>query len=165
LLEACTELYERGLAFHLYVVGDGPLRRWFQTETKKRGLSEVLSVVGSVRHDDLPDWYRAADLTVLPSRGEGVPNVLRESLACGTPFVASQVGGIPELRASPPSRLVAPGDPSALAKAMEAVLAEHSGGLVQHPSLSWAESAESLLRVLRSLVDARRSVPSTPCPV
>jgi glycosyltransferase involved in cell wall biosynthesis len=36
-------------------------------------------------------------VTVLPSLSEGVPNVLMESIACGTPFVASRVGGIPEI--------------------------------------------------------------------
>jgi teichuronic acid biosynthesis glycosyltransferase TuaC len=52
-------------------------------EARRRGLAETVTFVGSVPHRELPDWYRAADLTVLPSRSEGVPNAWRESLACG----------------------------------------------------------------------------------
>ena len=54
---------------------------------------------------------------LLPSRSEGIPNVLLEGLACGTPFIASDVGGIPAMVRSP-SRTVPAGDPRALAAAM-----------------------------------------------
>ena len=49
------------------------------------------------RHKELCLWYNAADLFCLASEREGWPNVLFESLACGTPVVATKVGGIPEI--------------------------------------------------------------------
>jgi len=50
-----------------------------------------------VPHAQLGDWFRAADLLCLPSHNEGVPNVVLEAMASGTPVVASTVGGIPEV--------------------------------------------------------------------
>ena len=57
--------------------------------------------LGRVDQDQLADCYSAADILVLPSSREGWPNVLLESMACGTPVVATAVGGIPEIVTSP----------------------------------------------------------------
>jgi teichuronic acid biosynthesis glycosyltransferase TuaC len=155
LLDACTRLRDRGLAFSLYLVGDGPLRRELESRSRSLGLSGAVVFPGVVAHDRLPDWYRAADFTLLPSLSEGVPNVLRESLACGTPFVASRVGGIPELAEGPANRLVPPGDPAILAEVLARVLTEPRPlEPVGSRSAGWDESAEGLLRVLRPLVRA-----------
>ena len=103
-------------------------------------------------HHDLPDWYRAADLTVLPSVSEGVPNVLLESIACGTPFVASRVGGIPEIASPGIDRLVAPGDPLELADAIEQHLSQATRRTDRcfRPE-SCAVAAEHLIAVIRSV--------------
>jgi glycosyltransferase involved in cell wall biosynthesis len=62
-------------------------------------------------------------LFVLPSYSEGVPNVLLEAAACGAPFIASSVGGIPEIAGISPCRLVPPGDPNQLADSLALGLA------------------------------------------
>jgi glycosyltransferase involved in cell wall biosynthesis len=162
LVEACARLRAAGEDFHLYLVGDGPLRAGLEAECQARGLAQTVSFVGKVLHEHLPDWYRAVDRTVLPSLSEGIPNVLRESLACGTPFVASRVGGVPEITTGPHNQLVPPDDAPALAEALRCALsqpapAEEPNGC----SSSWEESAEQLLRVLRPLVGAvPEAVPS-----
>jgi glycosyltransferase involved in cell wall biosynthesis len=150
LLAACSELVGRGTDFHLYLVGDGPLRRALEAESRSRGLSGRIHFVGRRPNDQLPDWYRAADLTVLPSWSEGLPNVLRESLACGTPFVASRVGGIPEIAGADAGRLVDPGDPVALAEAIGRALRESPAGQY-HQILSWEQSSQMLAGIFRSL--------------
>jgi glycosyltransferase involved in cell wall biosynthesis len=150
LLEACARLRDRGTVFHLYLVGDGPLREKLRAQCDALGLSGTVTLAGLVRHEELADWYRAADLTVLPSRSEGVPNVLRESLACSTPFVASDVGGVAELAAAGGGRLVPPEDPVILADAIAAALAAPARPVIS-PTAGWEESAEALLRVLRPL--------------
>src|SRR5437763_12347629 len=109
---------------HLYVVGGGPERAALERRIAEIGLAERVHFVGALRHHELPDWFRAADATVLPSRSEGIPNVLRESLACGTPFVATRVGGIPEISQTAANRLVPVDDYAALAAALAQTLGE-----------------------------------------
>jgi teichuronic acid biosynthesis glycosyltransferase TuaC len=153
LLSAFALIQSQYVSARLYLVGDGPLRPGLEAMCMRLGLSESVSFVGSTLHDQLPDWYRAADLTVLPSWSEGLPNVLRESLACGTPFVASNVGGIPEIAAGNPARLVPPGDPEALAAALAATFAtEKQEWVPASRVISWDESAENLLRIMRRQV-------------
>jgi glycosyltransferase involved in cell wall biosynthesis len=72
------------------------------------GLADRVVFAGARRRAELPDWYNAADLFVLPSALEGCPNVVVEALACGTPVVATTVGGIPELLADPEAGLLLP---------------------------------------------------------
>jgi glycosyltransferase involved in cell wall biosynthesis len=152
LLAACSTLRQRQVDFRLYLVGDGPLREPLQRDCRALGLKGMVTFVGTLLSDELADWYRAADFTVLPSRSEGIPNVLRESLACGTPFVASDVGGIPELADGSDSILVAPGDPRSLAEAIEQGLAKWGSRAPKAPPrfLSWPESAASLTRIIES---------------
>ncbi len=115
--------------------------------------------IGSVAHDELADYYRSADVTVLPSLSEGVPNVLLESIACGTPFVASNVGGISEIATAGVDRLVPAGDVKALAAAIRDQLAASTAGDKRSflPD-DWPTSAERLLDVIRPLV--RSEAPS-----
>lgn len=139
----------------LVLVGDGPLRDSLAADVERRGLRGV-RFFGAVSHERLADFYRAADLTVLPSRSEGIPNVLLESLACGTPFVASRVGDIPSLALDPARDLVEPDQPDALAAALVRRLSEPSlEPRVPLFARSSADAAESLTSVLEPLVAAR----------
>ena len=95
LLDAIAVLTPAWPRLRLHLVGDGPLRRSLESKAAAQGLSQHVVFTGRVAHRDLPDYYRAADVTVLPSEWEGMPNTLIESHACGTPFVASAVGAIP----------------------------------------------------------------------
>jgi glycosyltransferase involved in cell wall biosynthesis len=159
LVDACRRLFIRGPNFRLYLVGDGPLRKVLTLECRRRGLSEIVTFVGSQPHNQLPDWYRAADLTVLPSRSEGLPNVLRESLACGTPFVASRVGGIPEIAEEPANLLVPPNNPQSLAEAIRQKLTQADCAKREFRSTSWGDSADSLVHVIRHLVSIKGQNP------
>src|SRR5262249_20192692 len=111
----------------LVAVGDGPLRPDLERQAAASGLCGRVRFIGSRPWSELPDWYRAADVFCLPSHSEGVPNVLLEASACGTPWVASQVGGIPEIANLGVSRLVPPNTPPALAAALRAALTEPAG--------------------------------------
>lgn len=122
LLDACALLHRDGFAFGLSVVGGGPLRAALEAQAARLGIAEHVRFVGTVPHAELPVWFRNAHAFVLPSHSEGVPNVLLEASACGVPWVATSVGGIPEIAALGRSVLVPPGSPPALAGAIRAIL-------------------------------------------
>ncbi len=101
----------------LAVIGDGPLRAVLETQTAALSLGETVAFLG-VRHD-VPALHRTASLLVLPSEGEGMPNVVLEAFAAGTLVVATDVTGITDIaRADREALLVPPGDPDALASAI-----------------------------------------------
>lgn len=97
----------------LVIIGDGPLRP--ELERRATAGSKGVSLTGRVSDDDLVAWYRAADLVVVPSvELEGFGLVVLEALACGTPVIASDVGGLSEvLSEMGPELLLPPGDAAA----------------------------------------------------
>ncbi len=79
------------------LAGEGPLRRDLEELRISLGLQENVALVGNLSQQDLARHYNSANVTVLTSHSEGTPNVLLESIACGTPFVATDVGGVSEI--------------------------------------------------------------------
>jgi glycosyltransferase involved in cell wall biosynthesis len=131
------------------LVGDGAERRALEAAARSGLPQGAVRFVGGVPHAELPSWYRAADLMVLPSRSEGVPNVLLEALACGTGFLASDVGSVRELASDPGRELVPAGDPVALASGIRSQIRSPSGARFEVPDS--LVSAEELLAILRHL--------------
>jgi teichuronic acid biosynthesis glycosyltransferase TuaC len=117
-IEACREVHRQGVPIASYVLGGGSLSDELRRRIATAGLTDIVTLHGPQSQHTLAEWYRAADLTVLSSRSEGVPNVLLETLASGGSFVATAVGGIPEIADTVHDRLVPPGDPQALAAAI-----------------------------------------------
>ena len=108
---------------HLAMIGDGPMRQSLQRMALESGaLGERILFPGSLGESELARWYRAANVFVLPSRSEGIPNVLVEAMASGLPFVASRVGGIPDLLPFGCSAAVPEGDLEAMTAAITTVL-------------------------------------------
>jgi glycosyltransferase involved in cell wall biosynthesis len=151
LLDALASVQHRRQPFQCALIGDGPLRDSLRSRAETLGLSSRLRFLGARPLLELPSWYRAADVVVLPSRSEGVPNVLLEAAACGAPFIASRVGGIPEIAAS--HSLVEAGDPAKLADRILSFLTVGApAGEPLFRAGSWADSARSLAAVLRGVV-------------
>lgn len=81
----------------LVIVGGGRLADELSRDVRERGLSQSVVLTGRVPDDHLPLYYRAADLSIVPSVAlEGFGLVVAESLACGTPAVVTPIGGLPE---------------------------------------------------------------------
>lgn len=103
LLEAARILAERrGPTFTVLMVGDGPARWRLEEEARKLLPPGVMRFMGSVAHHAIPDYLKALDTLVLPSRTrrtwkEQFGRVLVEALACGVPLVGSSSGHIPDL--------------------------------------------------------------------
>ncbi|MCA8990578.1 MAG: glycosyltransferase [Planctomycetaceae bacterium] len=125
LIDAFQRVCAQRPQARLYLLGDGPSRQEVEQQAKRLGIEDKVTCIGSVGHDQIADWYRAADLCVLSSHSEGLPNVLRESLACGTPFVSTDVGSIREIADEKYSLLVQERDPQQFANAIEHGLQEN----------------------------------------
>ena len=97
VIEALRELPD----VSLYIAGDGPERRNLQALAQSLGVAARVHLLGVVPHAELPKLYGAVDALVLASSREGWANVLLESMACGTPVVASRIWGTPEVVADP----------------------------------------------------------------
>ena len=85
----------------LLIAGDGPEGHKLRSLVERLGLGTRVRFLGTIRHDELCEYYNAADLLLLASVSEGMPNVILESLACGTPVVAAPFDGITELLSAP----------------------------------------------------------------
>lgn len=85
----------------LLLVGKGPEKNSLSQLAHSLGISERVRFEGAVPNDQLRTYYSAADFSCLTSRNEGWPNVVLESLACGTPVLGTLVGAIPEILADP----------------------------------------------------------------
>ena len=148
LIDACALLAAEGLDFTASLIGKGPLRARLARQIRKLGLNGRVTLHGSVPHEQLGDWYRAATVVALASHSEGVPNVLLESAACGTPFVATRVGGIPEIAHLTTSLVVPPGDAPALADALGAFVrypnGPRRGSLIRSPDEAIADLTHAL---------------------
>jgi glycosyltransferase involved in cell wall biosynthesis len=94
LLAAAFREASRSLPdLRLLIVGRGEATksiRSFLAEETRRGIVRIQPDVG---HEQLPEWYRAMDLFVMPSRYENYSNAILEAMACGIPFLASDIGG------------------------------------------------------------------------
>jgi len=82
---------------YMVIAGEGWMKGELENLVSALNLSRSVLFAGPVPHRELFLWYSAADLFCLASSREGLPNVILESLACGTPVVATDVGGIPEI--------------------------------------------------------------------
>lgn len=145
----------------LCLCGSGPMEQPVRELVHSLGLRESVHFAGPVAQSELSTWYQAADATILASTSEGLPNVLRESLACGTPFVATNVGSISEISEPTNSILVASNNQAELTAGMLDILDPiFSSGAKSYVPLSWDDTATSLLRVLNSVHGSTKPQPS-----
>jgi glycosyltransferase involved in cell wall biosynthesis len=107
----------------LLIAGEGPLDSDLRALAERLGVAARVRFLGSVPHGDLATVYGAADALVLASSREGWANVLLESMACGTPVVASPIPGNDEVVAAPAAGVIAGANtPEGLAAAIAGLL-------------------------------------------
>jgi len=123
LLEAAALLKAQQVPFELLLAGDGPERAALEAQAAALSLGDAVRFLGQVH--DVGALYRAIDLLVIPSRSEGLPNVLLEALRHGRFAVSTRVGAVPDvLEGSRAGIIVPPEDPRALADAIARGLSE-----------------------------------------
>jgi glycosyltransferase involved in cell wall biosynthesis len=111
----------------LMIVGKGTRSQELRRLAARSGVEHSICFIDPVPQEELCWLLDQASCLVLPSRSEGLGRVVLESMARARPVVGSSVGGIPELiRDGCTGRLVAPGDPAALAAALTSLLSDPS---------------------------------------
>ncbi len=113
----------------LLVVGEGPLRSYYEDCASSLGIAGDVLFTGEAKDEELPEFYAASDMVVLPSidRSEGFGLTLLEGNASGKPVIGSNVGGIPEVIENGfNGLLVPPCDARHLAKTMEELCRDES---------------------------------------
>jgi len=80
-----------------FIGGDGPLKESIASSLQEEGITARVDLPGWISHDDLPSYLNQLRLLVLPSYTEGLPNIMLEAMACGTPVLAMPVGAIPDV--------------------------------------------------------------------
>ena len=109
----------------LLIAGEGPERGNLAALIGRLGLGDRVRLLGSVPHAELPRLYAAADALVLASSREGWANVLLEAMACGTPVLASNIPGNPEVvRAPAAGRIMTANSPDGIVTGVRALLSD-----------------------------------------
>ena len=131
LIEACRRLRERGSNIECHLVGDGPDKSSLAKQVAEADLAGRVHFHGCRTRDEIARLLKRMDILAAPSvptkdgRREGIPNAIKEAMASGVPVVASDSSGIPELvKDNHNGLLVPPGDPEALANAMDRLTTE-----------------------------------------
>lgn len=153
LIDAVPRLQTPGAT--VLVVGDGPARRSLERAIRRRRLGDRVKIAGFVPHREIADVLAHADVFCLPSHYEEFGTVLLEAMRAGVPIVASDTGGIPAA-VGPAARLVTPGDPAALAAALDTLLADRAeatrlGALARERvrAWDWERLADQIMDVYR----------------
>ena len=140
------------------IIGDGPERPALGALALRSGVGDRVRFVGALAQQELRNYYGAADALILASSREGWANVLLESMACGTPVVASNVGGTAEVVAAPEAgALMAERSPEALADAVQSLFARYPdrGATRRYAEgFSWAATTEGQLELFARILSA-----------
>jgi glycosyltransferase involved in cell wall biosynthesis len=159
LIETAQTALQQNPKIIFLVVGTGPDRDAVQTRIQQLGISNRFTLAGFVPDNDLPAFYNAADLFVLPSKsGEGLPLVALEAMSTGLPVIATKVGGIAEVMAEGCGKLVPPDNPSELAKAILEFSARDLSSVktvvrnVAERTFSWEQNVKNLVQICEELI-------------
>jgi glycosyltransferase involved in cell wall biosynthesis len=166
LIEAAAELKPRFPDLKVVVAGDGFERPDLVALAERLGIARDVTFLGWVANAELPPYYRAAALSVIPSLEEGFGIPAAEAMGCETPVVASDAGGLPEVVENGVTGLIVPrGDSHALADAIGSLLADpvrrelmgRSGRARALRLFDWDRTAEQFERIYASIgAGARR---------
>ena len=144
----------------LWIAGSGPERDRLQALAVELGVAARVRLLGPIAQTELKNYYNAADAMVLASSREGWANVLLESMACGTPVVASNVWGTPEVVGAPAAGVLmkertAKGIADAVT-ALRAAYPAHADTRRYAEGFSWDDTTRGQLDLFERVLAARR---------
>ena len=138
-VQAIPKLLEEKTEIEFLVIGDGQLRDEIEKYILNKNIYNYVKLLGWFSHDELPDYLNKLKLVVLPSYTEGLPNLMLEAMACGTPVLATAVGAIPDIIKDGETGFIMENNSSAC-------IAENVMRALEHPDLETiAENARALV--------------------
>ncbi len=141
----------------LMIAGAGPERERLEQLAQQLQVTDRVRFLGAVPQPELPKYYGAADAMVLASAREGWANVLLESMACGTPVVASNVWGTPEVVAAPAAGLLmAERTAEALAAAVTQLRARYPSPAATRryaEGFSWDDTTRGQIALFKKIIE------------
>ena len=153
LIEGFNQIKEQHPNLKLVFAGSGSMRETLVKYVSTYDIEEKVTFLGNVDHNELPAWLSNARALCLPSYNEGVPNVVLESMAAGTPVLATNVGGIPEVvDESICGKLIPPRDTNAVVKGLNELLACRFSRdkIKQHAAqFTWQKNKNQLIKMLK----------------
>jgi glycosyltransferase involved in cell wall biosynthesis len=160
LLRAAALLRKSGHGCRVLFVGSGPELASLQRLARELGCADMVAFPGQVNNEELRHYYSAADVSCIPSRNEGWPNVLLESLACSTPVVATRVGAAAEILSDAALGILVDPTPESICDGLRQALDRtwHHDQLVAYASKhSWEDVAAQMQDFLEQSIDRRLS--------
>lgn len=162
IIQALAEIVKTHADARLVVVGSGEMEASLRRQARQLGLQDRVILAGAVPQVELKHWYSAADLFILASSREGWANVLLESMACGTPVLATAIWGTPEVVAAPAAgALVAQRSPQAIAEGALQLLAhlpDREGVRRYAEGFNWDRTSQAQAELFLRLSAARAGV-------
>ena len=141
----------------LTIVGTGPERAALEALVARLGVTQRVRFAGMVPQRELKWWYSAADILLLCSSREGWANVLLEGMACGTPVVATNIWGTPEVVSTPDvGLLMRERTAHALAESVQSLFAAapERGKVRRHAEgFSWEQTTQNQLHLFRDILN------------
>jgi glycosyltransferase involved in cell wall biosynthesis len=146
--------------YTLMIAGQGPDRDALLALAQRLGVADRVRLLGSIPHPLLPELFSASDASVLSSSREGWANVLLESMACGTPVVASNIPGNPEVVQEPAAGLVVDDNsPAGIAAGilkLFANLPERAATRAYAERFSWDDTTQGQIALFERVIGMRQ---------
>ena len=158
---AIEALQELPKGTRLAIIGKGSDYSRLEALARQLGLADRVHFAGVIPPDQLKWWYSAADVLVLCSSREGWPNVLLEAMACGTPVIATKVGGVAEVLAHGAGTLLSGRSSAALVSALASLFAASPDRqqIRRHAErFAWDDTSRAQLELFRRISPVRRLI-------
>lgn len=159
LLEALKKVIPDHPDFHVLYVGSGPLEEELREQIQMLNFSNQVHLAGW--RGDIPELLKASSMLILPSKWEGMPNVVLEAMAAGLPVISTRVEGISEILTDSETGLLAPvGETRILAEKIEQLLANpslasqlgHNAQSLASKEFTWKKTVEKYENLYLSLL-------------
>jgi glycosyltransferase involved in cell wall biosynthesis len=159
IIESAPTALKQNSKLIFLAVGTGPDRDAVQARIRQLGITDRFRLVGFVSDAELPAFYNAADVFVLPSKsGEGLPLVALEAMSSGLPAVATNVGGISEVVDERCGKLIPPDEPEEMARAVLELSKTDLAATkpvvrgIAERRFSWEENVKRLTEIYEELI-------------